>query len=70
MHKIYEIESNQNIKGKMKPQKVESTSNASVFLIFPNEHFLKTILARRRNGIYDNALIHMTIINRLRNATN
>ena len=70
MNKINDIESNQNITGKMKRKTAGSTKNASVFLFFPNAHFLKTILASRTNGRYAKAPIHMTIINRLRNGAN
>jgi hypothetical protein len=38
------------VKGQMNYQTADRTANASVFLFFPNAHFLKTILASRTNG--------------------
>mgnify|MGYP005850300483 CR=1 FL=1 len=40
----------------MKHQTADPKANASVFLFFPNAHFLKTILARRTNGTFGFAL--------------
>ena len=36
----------------MKHQTADPKANASVFLFFPNAHFLKTILASRKNGTF------------------
>jgi hypothetical protein len=33
-------------------QTADPKANASVFLFFPNAHFLKTILANRTNGTF------------------
>ena len=37
---------------KVNIQKADSKANSSVFLFFPNAHFLKTILANRTNGTF------------------
>jgi hypothetical protein len=39
-------------KGQMNIQTADPKANASVFLFFPNSHFLKTILASRTNGTF------------------
>ncbi|MDZ4712863.1 MAG: hypothetical protein SGI89_11150 [bacterium] len=38
--------------GQMNNQTADQKANASVFLFFPNAHFLKTILASRTNGTF------------------
>jgi hypothetical protein len=37
---------------KVNIQTADPKANASVFLFFPNAHFLKTILANRTNGTF------------------
>jgi hypothetical protein len=38
--------------GQMNHQTADPRANASVFLIFPTAHFLKTIIASRTNGTF------------------
>jgi hypothetical protein len=40
------------VTGQMNHQTADPKANASVFLFFPNAHFLKTILANRTNGTF------------------
>ena len=40
------------VTGQMNHQTADPKANASVFLFFPNAHFLKTILASRTNGTF------------------
>jgi hypothetical protein len=40
------------VTGQMNQQTADPKVNASVFLFFPNAHFLKTILANRTNGTF------------------
>ena len=40
------------VTGQMNYQTADPKANASVFLFFPNAHFLKTILASRTNGTF------------------
>jgi len=40
------------VTGQMNHQAADLKANASVFLFFPSAHFLKTILAHRRNGTF------------------
>jgi hypothetical protein len=42
----------------MNHQTANPKANASVFLFFPNAHFLKTILASRTNGTFAFAPTH------------
>lgn len=43
---------NHKVTGQMNHQTADPKANASVFLFFPNAHFLKTILANRTNGTF------------------
>jgi len=40
------------VTGQMNHQTADPKANASVFLFFPNAHFLKTILASHTNGTF------------------
>ncbi|MDH0675705.1 hypothetical protein N5D03_14265, partial [Empedobacter sp. GD03861] len=40
------------VTGQLNRQTADPKANASVFLFFPNAHFLKTILANRTNGTF------------------
>jgi hypothetical protein len=40
------------VTGQMNHQTADPKANASVFLFYPNAHFLKTILASRTNGTF------------------
>ena len=40
------------VTGQMNQQTADPKANASVFLFFPNAHFLKTILTSRTNGTF------------------
>jgi hypothetical protein len=40
------------VTGQLNSRTADPKANASVFLFFPNAHFLKTILASRTNGTF------------------
>jgi hypothetical protein len=52
---------------KVNIQTADPKANASVFLFFPNAHFLKTILANRTNGTFGFAR-HMPTLRKTKRA--
>jgi hypothetical protein len=47
-----DIARHQYVTGQINRLTADRTANASVFLFFPNAHFLKTILASPTSGIF------------------